>query len=494
MNLQSGVNIQIAIDLNPPGTLFQLAPGIYRNQHLQPKQNDQFVGDPAGGTIFSGSIELQGWMHRGLFWIRPNLPPPLTGKVVAGSNPLASSLNDLFIDNTLLHRVGSASQVGPGTWYFDPGANAAVIAMNPSGHTVEYSIDQSLVAAGDKATGVVLRDLRVEKYATDAQVAPVHGVHGWRIINLISTQNHGAGLNIASGTIVQGGRFNQNGQIGINGWAANDTQVLGAEMAANNYAGYSTEWEAGGLKLAGSSHVMISGNNVHDNHGQGLWGDIDDRNFTILNNTVTNNTGNGIMYEISYGASVIRDNSVMCNGGAGIYISNSSGVDVSGNTIVVGLNNRPGSNGAAGAGGIDVINDFRDPGPNGAHDAVDNNIHDNLITHHGDSAQDGTFIYRRIIPSNTFDHNVYHVRDKSIAHWHADRGSYRWRSFVEKTGMEAHGQMLLVETAPPDKCQTGKSALIGGNILDAALLFIAVASIGRRRLDHPKLPATHINR
>ncbi len=497
MNLQPDSNIQAAIDINPPGTSFQLAAGLYRGQHFQPKRNDQFIGDPAGGTVLSGAIPLTAWTASGPYWTHPNLPAPLKGRVVAGSNPLASNLNDLFIDNTLYRRVGQLSQVTAGTWYFDPKSNAAVIATDPTGHLVEYSVSQSLVPASNKATGVVIRDLTVEKYATDAQVAPIHGIRNWRVVNVTSTQNHGAGLNIASGTTVQGGHFNHNGQIGINGWEANDTQVLGAEIAGNNYAGYNTAWEAGGLKLAGSSRVVISGNNVHDNNGQGLWSDIDDRDFIYTNNVVSNNTGNGIMYEISFGAASIQNNTITCNGGAGIYLSNSSGVDVSGNTILVRPANSPGSNGAAGAGGIDIINDVRDPGPNGPYQASDNNIHDNRITHWDDSAQDGIFIYRQAPSSNKFDHNVYYVKDANMPHWHADRSAYRWQAFVDNTGLEQHGEMLVQAQSPlPDSCHAVSSASLNGNGINVALL-LSAAAIVKRRWDRSlklrlalRLPAT----
>ena len=142
MNLQPDSNIQAAIDINPPGTVFQLAPGVYRSQQFQPKHNDEFVGDPAGGTVLSGAIRLSEWTASGPYWMHSNLPAPLKGRVVAGSNPLASNLNDLFIDNALYRRVGELSQVTAGTWTFDPKGNTAFLATDPTNHLVEYSVAQ----------------------------------------------------------------------------------------------------------------------------------------------------------------------------------------------------------------------------------------------------------------------------------------------------------------------------------------------------------------
>src|SRR5271166_4475024 len=50
-----GASIQDAINANPAGTVFQLAAGTYYGEQFEPLSNDQFIGDPSGGTILNGA-------------------------------------------------------------------------------------------------------------------------------------------------------------------------------------------------------------------------------------------------------------------------------------------------------------------------------------------------------------------------------------------------------------------------------------------------------
>src|SRR5271166_144457 len=235
-----GASIQDAINGNPAGTVFQLAAGTYYGEQFEPLSNDQFIGDPGGGTILSGAIVLSNWTQSGGYWVDSGLPSQAVGQSGSGSSPLASDLNDLFINNVLYTPVSSLSAVTAGTWYFDTSTNSAYISANPTGQTVTLSVTPSMTY-NNGATGVVFRNLTTKQYATNAQSAPIQTGSGWQIDNVISTQNHGAGLYIGgSGTVVQGGSYDDNGQIGIHGSSANGSEVLGAQINGNNYAGYGT--------------------------------------------------------------------------------------------------------------------------------------------------------------------------------------------------------------------------------------------------------------
>src|SRR4029453_16554825 len=101
-------------------------------------------------------------------------------------------------------------------------------------------------------------------------------------------------------------------QMGIGGSAPN-LVVTANEIAFNNYAGYCTCWEAGGGKWTESRHLTITGNQVHDNRGPGLWTDSNNVDVLYAHNLVERNSGAGIFHETSFNA-VIRDNIVRRNG------------------------------------------------------------------------------------------------------------------------------------------------------------------------------------
>ena len=441
-----GASIQAAIDANPAGTVFQLASGIYRGESFQAKTGDQFIGDPTGDTVVSGAIVLDKWAASGKYWVQSGLGAPLFGKVISGSNPMSSKLNDLFVDNVLYIRVASLARVTAGTWYFDPATDAAYISDNPAGRTVEYSVTPNLTSEASGATGVTMQNITIEKYATDAQIGAIHGVAGWNLINVTSTQNHGAGVNIGANTTIQGGNYSGNGQIGIEGTDANGAKVLNATIDNNNYAGYNTQWDAGGLKMAVSANVVISGNKVEGNNGQGIWGDIDSSYWTISNNTVTNNSGNGIMYEISHASTEINGNGIGDNGGAGIYISNSDGVTVTGNRIIVSASNVPGSAGAAGGGAIDIINDQRGSGPAGLYQSINDTVAYNTIVQRGGTSQSGIFVYQNFVsdkPNDIFDDNTYYVTALTDPLWHFNNTDYTFAALQRSLIFESGGTEIL---------------------------------------------------
>ncbi len=55
VTISPGSSIQAAINANPAGTVFNLPAGTWTNQVFTPKVGNQFIGDPAGGTILTGS-------------------------------------------------------------------------------------------------------------------------------------------------------------------------------------------------------------------------------------------------------------------------------------------------------------------------------------------------------------------------------------------------------------------------------------------------------
>jgi hypothetical protein len=455
--LNSGSDLQAAIDANPVGTVFQLAAGVYREGMLSPKAGQQFIGDPGGGTVLDGAVVLDGWqaLENGL-WRADGLPTPLdhTHGQAAVDHPLAQYREDLFINDELYQRVGSLAEVKAGTWYYDAATGSAYIADSPQGKSVELS--STPLAFQPSAPGVVIQNLTVEKYATDAQVGAIEAGQGWQIINNTVRWNHGAGINIGADDLVQGGHIVDNGQIGIEGWQADRARIIGVEIASNNYAGYDMDWDAGGAKIAGSAQVQFIANNVHDNHGVGLWGDIDDSQMQFVGNWVAGNDYNGIMYEISYGATV-HDNTVLDNGQHGprgganaqIFISNSQGVDVAGNHVEVS---------AGGGNGVMMVYVDRGAGAQGPYDTKNNAVHDNSIVHLGGGSDGFGIYFNPALAStwtNTWDHNTYTVADANHPYWRFGTTDYTWQQLHQNTASETLGTLAVDGSLSPSTWGTG---------------------------------------
>jgi Right handed beta helix region len=377
--LQPGQNIQAIVARSPEGARFRLEPGIYRQQTVHPKNGQKFVG--RDGAILSGAMELTTWTRDSGFWRAEGLPLPLSfhGECADGGE-LCKLREDLFVDDRLFRRVQSLDELGPGRWYYAVGQ--AYLADDPTGRSVELGVTP--LAFGGDAQGVVLKNLIVEKYASDAQEGAIYAdaARGWRLSNVTARWNHGAGLSFGPETRVLGGSFSHNGQLGIAGSSGEGSRIQGVEIAFNNYAGYNPRWEAGGTKFWATKGLIVRRSCIHHNAGPGLWTDNDNIGTVFENNKVFKNANEGIKHEISYDA-IIRNNLVAHNGtngrdtwlwGSQILIQDSSNVEVYGNLVETA--------GAFGN-GIGVIYQNRGSGALGPWQAVNNSVHHNTIVHRG---------------------------------------------------------------------------------------------------------------
>ena len=308
-----GQDLQAAIDAAAEATTFCLAAGVYRGQDLTPKRDDRIVGGE--GVVLSGARTLSGFERQGDVWViggQTQQSEP-HGECTPEA-PRCSSNEDLYVDDELLRHVASRDAVGPGTWFFDYDADTIYLGDDPAGRRVETTVTPR--AIGGDASGVVVRDLTVEKYANSTQTGAIYaeGARGWVIDGVTARWNHGAGLGFTRSDhmTIERSVALENGQIGMVG-DGDDNQILDNEIAGNNTAGVDAGWEAGGAKFGDSNRLTIRGNSSHDNGGPGLWTDHDNRDVLYERNRVVGNAGAGIFHEISYDA-VIRDNVVEGNG------------------------------------------------------------------------------------------------------------------------------------------------------------------------------------
>lgn len=391
---------------------------------------------------------LENWRrHLGL-WRHEGLPDRLRfhGECADGGT-LCQNREDLFIDNRLYKRVASLDHLGPGKWFYRDGQ--AYLMDDPTGKLVELGVTPRAFE-GD-AEDVVIKNLVVEKYASDAQEGAIFGAdgRGWHLSNVTVRWNHGAGLSFGPRTEVQGGSFSHNGQIGIVG-SGEASRILDVEIAFNNYAGYDADWEAGGTKFWTTTGLLVRNSCIHHNLGPGLWTDNDNIDTVYEGNVVFGNANDGIKHEISYDAT-IRNNIVASNGyghdnwlwGSQILIQNSRNVQVYNNLVEIS---------ADFGNGIGIIHQDRGEGAYGPWHAVGNAVYGNTIIHLGRQGQNGivsdvddTSYWQEA--DNEFDRNTYVVADLEAEHWTSVKRERAWRDVAE-LGLEADGELIVEQRAP----------------------------------------------
>jgi hypothetical protein len=352
---------------------------------------------------------------------------------------------DLYFDNLPLLHVASLSAVGPGSWYFDYPNHNIYFFDNPYGHVVEASVTRS--AFSGPAANVSISGLTVEKYAIPAQFGAIGDQYpgpNWTVSNNTVSNNevrwnHGTGITVLSSSQANLNYSHHNGEKGIGGTGTN-VLVEGNQVSFNNWAGFDPGWEAGGMKFALTTNLIVRGNSVHNNAGPGIWADVGNINTLIESNVVINNTGAGIQDEISYSA-IIRYNTCSYNTIANpiwlwasqILIQNSQNVQAYGNTVEVL---------STGGDGIGIISQNRGSGAYGPYVAINNSVHNNTIVYWGGVSSSGEvadYNEAALVQSgnNSFDYNAYHLIDPNWYHWNWGTGVTFAQ--LQQAGQEVHG-------------------------------------------------------
>jgi hypothetical protein len=455
-------NLSKVVAANPAGTRFYFNPGVYRLRTIQVRDDDQFTGLP--GAVLNGSRRITYWAKQGSYWISPNrgenaqmpvIPPP----GACEQNPDGSYYdgcrysNDIFFDNKPFHHVTSLVDLGPGKWFFDYSRATIYIADNPAGHVIELS--GGSFAFYGSAKNVLISNLIIEKYASPAPSGAIdcgQGSGGWTIRNNEIRFNHSFGVRVNCGDVqVLGNYIHDNGQLGIGGGGPGNIQIVGNEIAFNNYAGFRQTWGSGGGKWGATNNLTVRNNNVHDNVGVGLHSDFNSSNTFFVGNTVARNYSDGIRFEAG-SVAVIRNNIAESNGldnlpyspasmrlwyVAQIHIANASNCKVYNNLVEVDPSY-----------GSGLIVSEQNPGGNTGHFTSQNLVAFNDVRYLGNAVYQGSGlsgVVTDFAPSavlaegNSFDFNTYHSPDPTSLHWAWGGSWYSWSDFTGVSAQEQHG-------------------------------------------------------
>jgi len=389
--IKPGDDAQSIVNSKPAGTTFCFAAGLHRiSDTIRPKADMTLAS--ADRAVLTGSVPLTGWTASGETWVvRGALPPAYgaSGQCEDNKANICHLREQLFLDGEHLTRVGSASAVAPGSFYADYGANAIYLGSNPSGHAVEMSKTATAIESG--STGVVVRGLTIEHFASAPQAGALVSGPGWKVSANDVRWNHAVGVMLvkANNTKVDKNLIRNNGQLGLGQYSSAAAAVTRNVISSNNTDGFwIADWESGGIKSTRSSGT-VSGNLIKANRGVGMWADVADDGRVISSNQIIGNSADGIRYEISRNGT-IENNTITNNGfgtgrgsgtslwdGGGININTSSGVTVRSNTVKGNVN------------GITIQSRTRGTGPWGTYLLRDISITANTIAMTGGSQSTG---------------------------------------------------------------------------------------------------------
>lgn len=243
-----------------------------------------------------------------------------TGAVVvpAGDNSTMNleAANTTYWFAPGVHTIGTGefSQISPSnnsTYVGAPGAILDGQGLN------DYAFTQH-------GTNVKIQYLTIRNFTAPRNEGVVNhdsGV-GWTIEYNTVQDNGGGGVFAGTNNIVRYNCLKDNGQYGFQVYSSDPGGPQYVVIDHNEIVGNNQDdWESieigcgctGGGKLWEANHVDITNNYVHNNLSVGIWADTNDNDMLVEGNYIADNEGQGLFYEIAYNM-IVRSNNFIGNG------------------------------------------------------------------------------------------------------------------------------------------------------------------------------------
>lgn len=519
--INPGDNVIAVVAGGSAGDTYNFAAGVHRiTQGIVPRSGDTYAGAAGGTSSFLlgskvlpstvGATPATQWQTSGSLWY-------VTGQTQQGYNGYsaldfvgnvgrgAGYPEDLFyaiptdpfwtlkFHNATAYtnvageitsqRTAQLAALVAGQWWFDYHADRIYTADDPTGKTIETSVAVEAFSGTTGATGVTIRDLIIDKFASYPQHAMIDGdnASNWTIYNCEIARGHAHGVEVHDGMTLRECNIHHQGQLGVGG-GGSGMMVRDNTVSYSNTVGYQVGWEAGGCKFAFCGDLTVQGNYIHHNDGIGLWTDLNCYNVIFDGNIVDDNNWLGIFHEISQNA-IIRNNVVRHNCKnfnvavwevikAGIAVAASHDVEIYGNYVEddsSGLQGWPISVFQQDRRSVDDLQPVA-PNPyagnNGGNDHICYNIsiHDNYIASPVNSR---VAVSADTLASNpnmftsgtiTFANNHYYIGDGTYSAWSYGNGGTQltytqWNalSTVEEASNAAYNTYTLWSHIPPNQ-------------------------------------------
>ena len=258
----------------------------------------------------------------------------------------------------LLRQTLTRQELAPGTFFADVDAHKLYVWLrgsdDPNQNEMEASVRGNWLVASASVSYVHFRGITFRYAANHAQrgaFAIGQGqdkntiARGWLVEDCVFERVNSSGASLSgSGHVFRRCVFQDNGQLGFGTSRCDNTRMEQCGIYRNNTKGYSTGWEAGGLKVTMSRGFVFDGCRSVDNRGTGLWFDIGNEQCEVKNCYIAANDEAGIFCEISYSLHA-HDNLIVNNanngenvggawGSGGITLSSSEDCVIERNTLV----------------------------------------------------------------------------------------------------------------------------------------------------------------
>lgn len=358
--------IQHAVDALKPGDTVVVGPGTYR-ERIEFKRGGTATAPitltalPGARVVVSGADLLSdGWSKaegaNGIYSHDWALRFPINGPndLTHPADPqheVTGRAEQVMHDGALLRQVLRREQLAPGTFHVDLGAQKLHVWLrdgrSPAGTELEASTrSQWLESSG--VSHLRIRGITFRYAANHAQRGAFSmggGARACVVEDCVFERANGPGASFSGdGHLIRRCVFQDNGQLGFGAYACHNTRLDECALYRNNAKGYSTEWEAGGLKVTMSRGFVMDRCRVVDNRGPGIWYDIGNEKAEVSHCYIADNDEAGIFYEISYSLHA-HDNLIVNNtnprerprgawGFGGITLSSSEDCVVENNTLV----------------------------------------------------------------------------------------------------------------------------------------------------------------
>lgn len=357
---------------------------------------------PAGGTTIPPDASIQSSLRAGT--------PGQAFCLLAGTYHPAGQINP---------RQDQALYGVPGATVIDGTGLASVFNGSVGGTT--------------DVTGVGLYDLIVQRATTN----DIRTNSGWVLDGVVAQDSGMYGI-VVRGTdvVVRDSVARNNDRFGISGAFSVNALIQGNEIVNNN-TGLNPPGYSGATHFTNTVGMQVIDNWVHDNHGRGIWFDIDSADALVQGNVVTGQIdypystrnypiGDGIRIEISCRITV-EGNTVSANQGPQIALDGADDSLVEGNTVAASayLNGQPAIRVAPQDNRTsEPLAGWKNCDPT-LRTAVNDTIRNNDITMTAPATYSG--VLQKSATSDTtgatFDGDTYHVSDCAAKLWRWWNGS-----------------------------------------------------------------------